>query len=135
VVAATSFQPWIEKINTAKIDWENDTFSLLLADVEPVVTDSERADISEVSYTNLSSRTLTLNNASQTGGTYTADCDELVMTASGAVGPFRYVVLCDESAVAQPVACWWDYGSDVTMASGDTFTFPAITLWFDEEAP
>lgn len=44
-------------------------------------------------------------------------------TATGSVGPFRYAILWD-STTSQPIA-YWDYGSSITLTSGDTF---AITL-------
>lgn len=41
-------------------------------------------------------------------------------TATGSVGPFRYAILWD-STTSQPIA-YWDYGSSITLTSGDTFT-------------
>ena len=43
------------------------------------------------------------------------------MTASGAVGPFRYVIVYNDTAANDPLICYFDYGSEVTLASGDTF--------------
>lgn len=48
-----------------------------------------------------------------------------VWTATGAVGPFRYAVLYNDTAATtatRPVIGWWDYGSAVTLATGETFT-------------
>jgi hypothetical protein len=59
---------------------------------------------------------------------------DLVLTASGSVGPFRYVVLYDDTPTspADPLVGWWDYGSSITMANAETFTVDftgaAITL-------
>lgn len=134
MVAATEFHSFIEYVNEKAINWQSDTFVLALTSSAPVVTNTVLADITQISYTNLSSRTLTITAASQTSGTYTATCSALVMTASGSVGPFRYIVLYDDTATGDPVAAFWDYGSAITMANGDTFTFPAITLWTDAPA-
>lgn len=46
--------------------------------------------------------------------------NNVTFTATGAIGPFRYARLYDSTASA--VIAWFDYGSAVTMASGDTFT-------------
>lgn len=134
MVAATEFYSWIEYIGDAAVAWSGDTFTIFLTNTAPSQTDSVIGDITEISYTNLSSRDLTINSASQTSGTFTADCDALVMTASGTVGPFRYIGVYDSTPVDAPLMCFYDYGSSITMASGDTFTFPAITLWTDAPA-
>ena len=43
------------------------------------------------------------------------------MTASGAVGPFQYVIIYNDTASNKELICWYDYGYEVTLASGDTF--------------
>jgi hypothetical protein len=43
------------------------------------------------------------------------------MTASGAVGPFRYVIIYNDTATGDPLICYFDYNSEVTLANGDTF--------------
>jgi hypothetical protein len=97
-----------------------------------VATNSVIADITQISYTNLSSRALTTTSASQTGGTMTLVLQDLVLTASGSVGPFRYVVLFDDTLAGDPLVGWWDHGSSVTMAKGETYTIDftgaAITI-------
>jgi hypothetical protein len=87
-----------------------------------VATNSVISDITQISYTNLSSRNVTTTSSSQTGGTYTLVLQDLVMTASGSVGPFRYVVLFDDTLAGDPLVGWWDYGSSITMANAETFT-------------
>jgi hypothetical protein len=49
---------------------------------------------------------------------------DLVLTASGSVATFRYVVLYNDtpSSPADPLVSWWDYAGDVTLATGETFT-------------
>jgi hypothetical protein len=109
-----------------------DQFVIALTDSAPVATNSVLADITQISYTNLSSRNVTTTSASQTGGTFTLVLADLVMTASGSVGPFRYVVLFDDTVAGDPLVGWWDYGSSITMANTETFTVDftgaAITL-------
>ena len=82
------------------------------------------ANVTQVSYTNLSSRNVTTSASAQTSGTYKLTLTDLVLTASGAVGPFRYVYLYNDTPTspADPLIAYWDRGSSVTLASGDTFT-------------
>tara|TARA_R100000329_G_scaffold68902_1_gene60334 strand:- start:49 stop:498 length:450 start_codon:yes stop_codon:yes gene_type:complete len=89
------------------------------------------ANITEISYTNLSSRTLTNVTSTQTGGTYKLSADDLTLTASGgSVAAFRYVIIYNDSpdssqndhAVTDPLIGYYDYGSSLTLNDGDTFT-------------
>lgn len=90
----------------------------------PVVTNSVLANITQISYTNLSSRVVTGITVEHTTGTVTFTADDLVLTASGPVATFRHVGLYndDPTSPADPLISWWDYGSDVTLANGETFT-------------
>lgn len=82
------------------------------------------ANITQIAYTNLSSRVLAGVTSSQTAGTYTLAATDHVLTASGAVGPFRYVYLYNDTPTspADPLIGYWDYGSSVSLAASETFT-------------
>ena len=82
------------------------------------------ANVTQITYTNLSSRVVTVTASSQSSGTYTLVANDLVLTASGAVGPFRYVYLYNDTPTspADPLICYWDYGSSISLANGETFT-------------
>lgn len=122
-IAANRFNSFIEYVNEKAIDWDNDVFVLALTNSAPTSANSVLTDITQISYTNLSARTVTISAAGQTSGTYTATANQLVLTASGAVATFRYLVLYDDTATNDPLVAWWDYGSAITMANGDTVTF------------
>lgn len=73
------------------------------------------------------------NDYTETDGTGTLTCVDVVFTASGgSFGPFRYVVLYNDTPTdpADPLIAWWDYGASITANSGETFTvdFGASTL-------
>lgn len=91
----------------------------------PVAGNSVLADLTQISYTNCSSRAVTTGSSAQTSGTYKLVLNDLVLTASGgSVGPFRYVVLYNDTPTspADPLLGWYDYGSEITLASGETLT-------------
>lgn len=100
------------------------TVTVALTNTLPVNTNSVLADITQISYTNLGSRVITGITAEQTSGTVTFTATDLTMTATGSVGPFRYVVLYndDPTSPADPLIGWYDYGSSITLNSGETFT-------------
>jgi hypothetical protein len=96
----------------------------------PVATNSVLADLTQISYTNLSSREVTGVTAEQTNGTVSFTANDLVLTASGgSVATFRYVVLYndDPTSPADPLIGWYDYGSNVTLNDGETFTVDFTT--------
>lgn len=62
------------------------------------------------------------NDYTEADGTGTLTGVDVVVTATGAVGPFRYVVLYNEDAPSDELIGWWDYGSSISLADGETFT-------------
>lgn len=101
------------------------TCALTAAANAPVAANAVLADLTQISYTNCSARAFTTTSAEQTSGTLKLILADLVLTASGgAVGPFRYAVLYNDtpSSPADPLIGWYDYGSEITLASGETFT-------------
>lgn len=100
----------------------SDTLKIALTNVAPVATNTVLANITEISYTNLSSRTVTVTASSQTSGTYKLVANDLVLTASGTVPTFRYAVLYNDTATNDELIAWWDRGTSVDLISTDTFT-------------
>jgi len=115
------FQPWVEYL-TEGVNCDSDQFVVALTNTLPLNTYATLNQISEISYTNLSSRNLTTTSSSQTSGTFSLKLSNLTLTASGAVGPFQYVVIYDDTVTGDPLVAWFDYGSAITMANADTFT-------------
>lgn len=100
------------------------TVALTAAANAPVATNTVLANLTQISYTNLSARAITTTSCVQTSGTLKLILTDLVLTASGAVGPFRYVVIYNDTPTspADPLICWFDYGSEITLAAGETLT-------------
>lgn len=91
----------------------------------PVATNSVLADLTQIAYTNLSSRNVTTTSSAETSGTYKLTLTDLVLTASGgSVAAFRYVVLYNDTPTspADPLIGWYDYGSDLTLNDTETLT-------------
>ena len=83
------------------------------------------ANVTQVSYTNVSSRNITTTSSSQTSGVYKLVLSDITLTASGGtVGPFQYIYIYDDTVTspADPLVCYYDYGSALTLNDGDTLT-------------
>ena len=129
------FQQFVEDLAVSVHDCDTDQFTVALcaAANAPVATNSVLADLTEIAYTNLSSRNLTTSTASQTSGTYTQLFADLVLTASGgSAAAFRYVVIYNNTPTspADPLVGWYDYGSDLTLADGESLTIDFTTSTF-----
>ncbi|MGB2783647.1 MAG: hypothetical protein WBC45_06875 [Atribacterota bacterium] len=121
------FQQFVEDIAHKIHDLETDQLSVALCATAsaPVATNSVLADLTEIAYTNLSARDITTTSSGHTTGTYTLVMTDLVLTASGgAVAAFQYVVIYNNTPAAplDPLICWYDYGSALTLADGETLT-------------
>lgn len=122
MAAYNKFNSFTEALAEKVHNLASDTLKVALTNTAPVATNTVLADISQIDYTNLSSRTITTTSSSQTSGTYKLVLQDLVLTASGTVPEFRYVVLYNDTATNDELIAWWDKGSGVNMVNTDTFT-------------
>jgi hypothetical protein len=115
------FFSFVENISEKVYNFQTDQLKIALSNVAPVQTNTVLANIIEISYTNLSSRNITTSSSSQSSGTYKLVCADLTLTASGgSVAAFQYIVLYDDTATNKELIAWYDYGSALTLNSGDT---------------
>jgi len=96
-----------------------------------VATMAVLADITQLStgggYTGGAGGGLTLDTVTytETGGVGSLSAADEVFTASGgSVGPFRYAWLYNDTPTSpvDPLIGYWDYGSSITLADGESFT-------------
>lgn len=131
MAAYNKFQVFVQDIGQKIHNLNTDTLTVALcaAANAPVATNTVIANLTQIAYTNLSSRTLTGTGWTHTTGTATGAAADLVLTASGAVATFRYVVIYNFTAAAGNLICWYDHGSDVTLANGETYTIDFTGGW------
>jgi hypothetical protein len=105
------------------------TVALTAAANAPVNTNSVLANLTQISYANLSARVISGVTAEQTAGSVSFTANDLVLTASGTVADFRYVVLYndDPTSPADPLIGWYDIGSTVSLTTGATLTLDFTT--------
>lgn len=113
------------------VDAASDTFVVALSNTAPAsetpnpLTDGNGTltNVTQISYTNLSARTLTTASSSQTSGTYSLVFNDITLTASGgSVAAFRYIYIYDDTVAGDPIVGYLDYGSELTLADGDSIT-------------
>jgi hypothetical protein len=91
-----------------------------------VATNTVKANITEIAagfgYTAGGTQAV-ISSSAQTSGTYKLVLNDVVFTASGgSMATFRYLVLYNDTATNDELICWWDNGSSVTLASGESYT-------------
>lgn len=121
-VAFNKVNSFVENLAEGAINLGGTGLKVALTNTVHTATWDELADLTEIDYTNLSARDVTVSSSAQTDGTYKLVCADLTLTASGAVGPFRYIYLYDDASTGDKLIGYYDYGSSITLASGDTFT-------------
>ncbi len=128
------FEQFVEEMGLETHDLNADTLKVMLSNTAPTVaTDAVKTDITEIGAGNgyTAGGTAVGSNAySQTSGIAKLTGDDVVFTASGGtIGPFRYVVLYNDTAALDELIGYWDYGSSVTLQDTETFTvdFDGVT--------
>lgn len=120
------FESFVEAVAEKVHNLGSDTLKVLLTNSAPVATNTVKANLTEISAGNgytAGGTAATISSSSQTSGTYKLVLADVVFTASGgSIGPFRYAVLYNDTATNDELIGWWDYGSSITLASGETFT-------------
>ena len=87
----------------------------------PIASNTVLANLTQATYTYCSTRNITTSTSAQTSGTYKLVLTDLTLTASGgSVGPFRYVVIYNDTATNDELVGWYDYTSDITLLTGET---------------
>lgn len=103
----------------------NDTVKAVIHSDAPVAeTDDELADLTQVTGTGYTAGGEDIqNDATRTGGTVTMTGVDVTWTAgAGDWDTGRYVSIHDDTATGDVLIGSWDYGSNFTLANGETFT-------------
>jgi len=125
--ALTKFNDYVNQLHRAKHDWSSHVFKVLLTNTAPVVTNSIKGDLVEIAAGNgyTAGGPTTTAALAMAGGTLTITGTQAVVTAAGgAIGPFRYAVLYNDTTASpvKPLVAFLDYGAALTLADGDSLT-------------
>lgn len=131
MAAYNKFQDYAEQLNKGVHNWASHTFKAVFSNAAPLATNTVLADITQIGngggYTGGAGGGVALDGVtlSEASGTAKVVITDEVFTATGAsVGPFRYIPIYNDSPTSpvDPLVCWFDYGSGVTLLDTETFT-------------
>lgn len=122
------FQDYAEQVNKGVHVWSSHVFKAMLTNSAPVATNTIAANLTDISAGNgYTAGGMTLDTVTLTETTGTAKvtiADEVLTASGGSIGPFRYVAIYNDTATspADALVCWYDYGSSITLADGESLT-------------
>lgn len=121
------FNQFTQDLVNGVYNFGSHSFKVMLTNSAPVSTNTVKANLTEISAGNgyTAGGTATTMTTSTSAGTAKVTASDVVFTASGgAIGPFRYAVLYDDTPTspAKPLIAWWDYGSSITLNDTETLT-------------
>lgn len=128
MAAYNKFQDFVEQLGKGVHDFSTHTIKVFLTNEQPLATDTVKLDMVEIAAGNgYTAGGFSVTPVwSEAGGTAQLAGTDVVVTATGAVGPFQFVVEYNDSTIApapvDALISWWDRGSALTLANGDTFT-------------
>lgn len=122
----TKFYSFIEAAFEKKHNFGSDTFKWMLTNTAPSLSNTVKADITEISAGNgytAGGATVTITSSSQSSGLWTWIIADTTWTASGgSIATFRYAVLYNDTATNDELVGYVDYGYGITVTTGNTFT-------------
>lgn len=140
MAAFNKFNQTVEDIGRKKIDLNADSIKILLTNTAPSASDTlvdttttpctvkATSNASEIAAGNGYTKggaAAASNAYAQTSGTGKLTANAVTFTAAGgAIGPFRYAVIYDDTSgttATRSVVGWWDYGSSITLNDGESF--------------
>ena len=124
------FQDFVEQLGKGihQLHTAGHTLKVYLTNDTPdAALDAVKADLAEITAQNgyPAGGVDIQQDYTEAGGTGTMTAVDVVFTASGgSFGPFRYAVVYNDTPTspADPLVCWWDYGSSISCNDGETFT-------------
>lgn len=133
MAAFNKFHPFVEALAHGVHDLSTHTLKAALTNTAPVAANNVLANVTEITAGNgylAGGMEIDVVTSAQTAGNYTLVATDEVLTAvGGTIGPFRYVVLYNDTPVApaDPLIGWFDYGSSITLNDAETFTIDFST--------
>lgn len=133
MVAAVKFQDFAEQIGLEQHNLNTDTLNVALTNTLPVNTQTvfdavtnHAAPAAANGYTT-GGHDVT-NTWSESAGTATLGGTDVTITATaGGIGPFQYIVLYNDTNATDMLCLYYNHGSSITLADGESYVFDITT--------
>jgi hypothetical protein len=129
LAAYNKFNQFVEDLCRKVHNLDADTLKIMLVNSPaPVASNAVKANLSEITAQNgyaAGGATVVFSSGAQTSGTFKLIVADATFTAAGgSFGPFQYAVLYNDTPTspAKPLIAWWDYGTSITITSGNSFS-------------
>ena len=122
----SKFNSFVEAMAEKVHNLGSDTLKVMLTNTAPSAANTVKTDITEIAAGNgytAGGAAVTITASTQTSGTYKLVGNDVTWTASGgSIGPFRYVVIYNDTATNDELIGYYDYTTNLTVTSGNSFT-------------
>ena len=126
MAAYNKFNQFAEDLAEGVHNLASDTLKVMLTNVAPVATNSQKSDLTEIAAGNgysAGGSAVTVTGHAQSSGTFTLIGSDVVFTASGgAIAQFQYAVIYNDTEANDKLIGWWDNGSAIDLADGESVT-------------
>lgn len=125
MAAYNKFNVFVKDLIDKKHNFSSDTFKVALTNTPPTAANAVLADITQIAAGNgyvAGGTAMTISDSISGGVAKVTGANVVFTAAGGTIGPFRYAVLYNSTAVGGPLIAWFDYGSSVTLNNTETLT-------------
>ncbi|MBW1725981.1 MAG: hypothetical protein JRJ62_00085 [Deltaproteobacteria bacterium] len=134
--APVKFLDFVEQLGLEQHQLNTDTLKMALTNVLPVNSQTvfdpvtlHAAPAAANGYT--AGGDDVLNTWSESAGTATLSGTDITITATaGGIGPFQYIVLYNDTNPTDMLVFYYDHGSSITLADGESFVIDILTNIF-----
>jgi hypothetical protein len=121
------FNAFVADLANSKHNLSTNTLKFMLTNTAPVATNAVKTDITEIAAGNgytAGGTAVAITSSAQVAGLYSLvpTADVVITAAGGSIGPFRYVVLYNDTGGTKPLISWYDYGSSITLLNTEALT-------------
>lgn len=128
---ANVFDDFVDRKGKAEINLSTDSFKAMLTNTAPNhATNGVKTDITEISAVNgytAGGAAVTASWAETSAGSgiwrFSVSADITFTASGGSIGPYRYLVIYDDTHASDALVAYVDHGSSVTLTDGNTHTW------------